>query len=180
MGDYYKGGLSTPVDGLLIEDFDRAAPRGVGNVKVAGNYAADLLPNMVSKTKGFPIGLYLDAKTQSTIEEFSTSNFVGILNDSKTYITPKTPSVLPSITNKSLMQIAKDQGYTVEQRNVDVDELENFDEVLAVGTAVTTTRRPSISLVSRERSDPRRSSSTKRCEQSRMERLRMFTDGMSR
>jgi branched-chain amino acid aminotransferase len=139
VGDYYKGGLASPVSALLIEDFDRAAPRGVGNVKVAGNYAADLLPNMLSKKKGFPIGLYLDAQTQSTIEEFSTSNFVGIDNTNKKYVTPKSPSVLPSITNKSLMAIAKDEGLTVEQRDIPVTELATFDEVLAVGTAVVVT-----------------------------------------
>lgn len=144
VGDYYKGGLAAPVDGLLIEDFDRAAPRGVGNVKVAGNYAADLLPNMKGKKKGYPIGLYLDAQTQSKIEEFSTSNFVGICSKTKTFVTPKSPSVLPSITNKSLMTIAKDEGLKVEQRDIPVDELSTFDEVLAVGTAVVVTPVGSI------------------------------------
>ena len=139
VGDYYKGGLAAPVNALLIEDFDRAAPLGVGAVKVAGNYAADLLPNMLSKQQGFPIGLYLDAKTHANIEEFSTSNFVGIDNDTNTYITPKSPSVLPSITNKSLMQLAADEGMKVEARNIPVQELDNLDEVLAVGTAVVVT-----------------------------------------
>eukprot|EP00563_Minutocellus_polymorphus_P000078 CAMPEP_0181039730 /NCGR_PEP_ID=MMETSP1070-20121207/10648_1 /TAXON_ID=265543 /ORGANISM="Minutocellus polymorphus, Strain NH13" /LENGTH=414 /DNA_ID=CAMNT_0023117647 /DNA_START=28 /DNA_END=1272 /DNA_ORIENTATION=- len=139
VGDYYKGGLASPCDALIIEDFDRAAPRGVGNVKVAGNYAADLLPNMLGKKKGYPIGLYLDAQTQTNVEEFSTSNFVGIDNDAKKYVTPKSPSVLPSITNKSLMQIAADEGYEVERRDIPVEEMERFDEVLAVGTAVVVT-----------------------------------------
>jgi len=144
VGDYYKGGLSSPVNALLIEDFDRAAPRGVGSVKVAGNYAADLLPNMLSKKKGFPVGLYLDAQTQSFVEEFSTSNFVGIDNAANKYVTPKSPSVLPSITNKSLMQIAADEGLVVEERPIPVEELESFDEVLAVGTAVVVTPVGSI------------------------------------
>jgi branched-chain amino acid aminotransferase len=144
VGDYYKGGLSSPVDGLIIEDFDRAAPRGVGAVKVAGNYAADLMPNMLSKKKGYPIGLYLDAKTQTVIEEFSTSNFVGIDNSQKKYVTPKSPSVLPSITNKSLMTIAEAEGLTVEERDIHVEELKTFDEVLAVGTAVVVTPVGSI------------------------------------
>lgn len=147
VGDYYKGGLASPVDGLLITDFDRAAPRGVGNVKVAGNYAADLLPNMVSKSKGFPIGLYLDAKTQSMVEEFSTSNFVGIDSKNNKYVTPKSESVLPSITNKSLMTIAKDEGMTVEEREVPIAELESFDEVLACGTAVVVTPVGSITML---------------------------------
>lgn len=127
VGDYYKGGLASPVDALLVKDFDRAAPRGVGNVKVAGNYAADLLPNMLSKKKGFPILLYVDAATRSMVEEFSTSNFVGIDNASNKYVTPKSPSVLPSITNKSLMTIAADEGLTVEEREVPVEELTTFD-----------------------------------------------------
>jgi branched-chain amino acid aminotransferase len=144
VGDYYKGGLSSPVDGLIVQDFDRAAPLGVGSVKVAGNYAADLLPNMLSKKKGYPIGLYLDAKTRTLVEEFSTSNFVGIDNSQKKYVTPISPSVLPSITNKSLMQIAKDEGFTVEQRDIPVEEMKTFDEVLAVGTAVVVTPVGSI------------------------------------
>lgn len=139
VGDYYQGGLASPVDALIIEDFDRAAPRGVGNVKVAGNYAADLLPNMLGKKKGFPIGLYLDAATQTLVEEFSTSNFVGIDNGAKKYVTPKSPSVLPSITNKSLMTIARDEGFEVEERDIPVEEMADFDEVMACGTAVVVT-----------------------------------------
>lgn len=138
VGDYYKGGLTKPVDACLITDFDRAAPRGVGAAKVAGNYAADLLPNAQAKEMGFPIGLYLDAQTQTLVEEFSTSNFVGITKDNK-YVTPKSPSVLASITNKSLMQIAKDQGLVVEQREIPEHELADLNEVLAVGTAVVLT-----------------------------------------
>jgi len=144
VGDYYEGGLSAPVDGLLIEDYDRAAPRGVGNVKVAGNYAADLLPNMLAKKKGYPIGLYLDAGSQSMVEEFSTSNFVGIKTKENKFVTPKSPSVLPSITNKSLMTVAADEGLTVEARDVPVEELNEFDEVMAVGTAVVITPIGSI------------------------------------
>lgn len=143
-GDYYKGGLSQPVNAIIIDDYDRAAPRGVGNVKLAGNYAADLLPNMLAKKKGFPVGLYLDAATQTTIEEFSTSNFVGIDIKKNKFVTPKSGSVLPSITNKSLMTLASDEGLTVEARDIPVEELEAFEEVLAVGTAVVMTPVGSI------------------------------------
>jgi len=136
VGDYYKGGIK-PVPAMVIEDYDRAAPRGVGGVKVAGNYASDLLPNTLGKQKGFPIGLYLDSATQSCVEEFSTSNFIGLKDNS--YVTPKSPSVLPSITNKSLMQIAKDEGMKVEQRDIPIDELKTFNEVIACGTAVVVT-----------------------------------------
>ncbi|GMI17991.1 hypothetical protein TrLO_g9052 [Triparma laevis f. longispina] len=138
VGDYYKDGLA-PIPALVIEDYDRAAPRGVGNVKVAGNYVADLLPNMEGKKKGFPIGLYLDSSTQTTIEEFSTSNFIGINKRQNKYVTPKSSSVLPSITNKSLMALAADSGWKVEQREIPVEELKEFEEVIACGTAVVVT-----------------------------------------
>jgi len=150
VGDYYKGGLNKPVDGVIITDYDRAAPRGVGNVKVAGNYAADMLPNMLSKGKGYPISLYLDAATQGLVEEFSTSNFVGIDTEKSLYVTPKSRSVLPSITNKSLMTIAKDEGLTVEERDIPISEMESFDEVLAVGTAVVVTPVGSVTMLGEE------------------------------
>ena len=152
VGDYYKGGLASPVDGMIIRDFDRAAPRGVGNVKVAGNYAADLLPNQQSKKKGYPIGLYLDAATQTMVEEFSTSNFVGIDKENKKYITPYAErSVLPSITNKSLMTLAeKELGYTVERRNIQLEELSTFDEVVACGTAVVVTPVGSLTDINQD------------------------------
>mmetsp|Transcript_26052 Transcript_26052/g.54348 ORF Transcript_26052/g.54348 Transcript_26052/m.54348 type:complete len:420 (-) Transcript_26052:946-2205(-) len=161
VGDYYKGGLSSPVDCLIIEDFDRAAPRGVGAVKVAGNYAADLLPNMLSKKKGYQIGLYLDAATQTQIEEFSTSNFVGIDNLNKRLITPKSPSVLPSITNKSLMQIARDIGYDVQEREIPFEELASLDEILAVGTAVVVTPVGSVTRYQKKDGDDKEMSEIK-------------------
>lgn len=139
VGDYYHGGLAKPVNGLIVDEYDRAAPKGVGAAKVAGNYAADLIPNTEAKKKGYPICLYLDAATHTQVEEFSTSNFIGIDNENKRYVTPKSPSVLPSITNKSLQTIAKDEGMTVEKRDIDVAELTDFDEVIACGTAVVVT-----------------------------------------
>ncbi|KAI0567704.1 branched chain amino acid aminotransferase [Gracilaria domingensis] len=136
VGDYYKGGLS-PVTALVMQNYDRAAPNGVGHVKVAGNYAADLMPNLMGKSAGYPINLYLDAQNRRTIEEFGTSNFFGLKGN--TYVTPNSASVLPSITNKTLMQLAQDGGMVVEQREIDIDELEEFDEVGACGTAVVIT-----------------------------------------
>jgi branched-chain amino acid aminotransferase len=138
-GSYYKGGLAQPLNGLIVDEYDRAAPKGVGAVKVAGNYAADLIPNMGAKKEGFPICLYLDAATHTLVEEFSTSNFIGIDNENKKYVTPKSDSVLPSITNKCLQTIAKDECMTVEQRAIEVSELPTFDEVIACGTAVVVT-----------------------------------------
>lgn len=139
VADYYKGGLK-PVPAVVIDGYDRAAPRGVGNVKVAGNYASDLLPNVAAKKAGYPIGLYLDAKSNSYVEEFSTSNFLAI-DDKGAYVTPKSDAILESITNKSLMELAKDEGLDVQVRPVKVDEISSgkFKEVAACGTAVVVT-----------------------------------------
>ena len=137
VGAYYKGGI-TPVDALIMDDFDRAAPLGTGHVKVAGNYAAGLTPAKFAKDRGFPINLFLDAKTHQFIDEFGTSNFIGITPDGK-YVTPRSASTLPSITNNSLMQLAADMGLSVEQRDISIDELDQFAEVGACGTAVIIT-----------------------------------------
>lgn len=137
VGDYYKGGAKANT-AVVMEDYDRAAPKGVGHVKVAGNYAADMLPNMLAKKAGYPIGLYLDAKTNTLVEEFSTSNFFAVTKDNK-FVTPDSPAVLPSITNKSLMELAADIGMVVEQRPVPLTEVTSFKEVAACGTAVVVT-----------------------------------------
>eukprot|EP00981_Chlorochromonas_danica_P011251 scaffold3827_cov191-Ochromonas_danica.AAC.1 len=123
VADYYIGGWH-PVHGIVVDSFDRAAPKGVGNVKVAGNYAADILPNTLAKKKGFPIALYLDAKTNTFVEEFSTSNFIAI-DKNGAFVTPKSNAILPSVTNKSLMQIAADEGHEVQVRPVSIDEIVN-------------------------------------------------------
>lgn len=137
VGSYYKGGI-TPVEALIMEDSDRAAPHGTGHVKVGGNYAAGLKPAKIAKERGFPINLFLDAATHTHIDEFGTSNFIGITKDG-TYVTPNSHSVLPSITNKSLIQLAKDMDIPVERRPVAVEELADFAEVGACGTAVVIT-----------------------------------------
>ena len=139
VSDYYRTEWN-PVPALVIEDYDRAAPKGVGNVKVAGNYAADLLPNMEAKKHGFPIALYLDAKTHTFIEEFSTSNFIGVTIHQQ-YITPKSEAILESITNLSLMDLAAEEGFDVQRRDIAIEELfqEKFTEIGACGTAVVLT-----------------------------------------
>ena len=136
VGPYYKGGFK-PVKALVVEQFDRAAPVGVGDCKVGGNYAAGLRGERYGKEHGYPVVLYLDAKEKRYIDEFSTSNFIAIRNN--TYITPKSISILPSITNDSLSIIAQDMGMIVERRAVEASELETFDEVGAVGTAAVIT-----------------------------------------
>ena len=132
---------------LVVEEFDRAAPSGVGDVKVGGNYAAGLRGSEYGHDKGFPVVLYLDPKEKKYIDEFSTSNFIAIKGNS--YITPKSESILPSITNKSLSEIAADMGMVVERRSVTIDEIESFDEIGAVGTAAVIT--PISSITYRER-----------------------------
>lgn len=137
VGAYYKGGLQ-PVRALILDDWDRAAPHGMGDVKVGGNYAASLYAHEKAKSAGYPVELYLDAKTHNFVEEFATSNFIGIKADG-TYVTPDSHSVLPGVTNRTLMQIARDMGMTVEARPVPYDEIKTFKEVGACGTAVVVT-----------------------------------------
>lgn len=138
VGDYYQGGMGAPVTAVVMDDYDRAAPLGVGHVKVAGNYAADLLPNMKAKGDGYPVALYLDAQTHTLVEEFSTSNFVGITKAGE-FVTPDSAAVLPSITNKSLQVLAEDMGMPVQKRAVPVEELADMTEAAACGTAVVIT-----------------------------------------
>lgn len=137
VGAYYKGGLK-PVRAVIFDQYDRAAPQGMGDVKVAGNYAASLFAHERAKHEGWPVELYLDAKTHTKVEEFATSNFIGIKPDG-TYVTPDSHSVLPSVTNMSLKQIAADLGMKVEVRPIPFEEIKTFSEVAACGTAVVIT-----------------------------------------
>lgn len=136
-GAYYKGGLK-PVKSIIIDEYDRAAPLGMGDVKVAGNYAASLYAHEKAKKAGYPVELYLDAKTHQYVEEFATSNFLGIKPDG-TYVTPDSHSVLPSVTNDTLKQLAADFGMKVETRPIPYEELSTFSEIAACGTAVVVT-----------------------------------------
>ncbi len=137
VGPYYKGGMK-PVKAWISDAYDRAAPCGTGSIKVAGNYAASLKPTKIAKQKDCQVALFLDAKTRSYIEEFGTSNFIAVTADNK-YVTPKSPSILESITNISLRELARDIGLTVEHRPVPLEELNDFAEVGACGTAVVIT-----------------------------------------
>lgn len=142
VGPYYKNGFS-PVDALILEGYDRAAPRGTGQSKVAGNYAASLKSTLEAKARGFPINLYLDAREGKYIDEFGTSNFIAITRDNQ-YLTPDSPSILPSITNDSLRQLAADMGLSVVQQPIPVDDLGQFVEVGACGTAAIITPIASV------------------------------------
>jgi len=142
VGAYYKGGLQT-IDGIVVDGFDRAAPAGVGNIKVAGNYAPDVQPSAKYKEQGYPICLYLDAKENAYVEEFSTSNFLGVTQEG-VLVTPSSPSILPSCTKAVVLQLARDLGIPVEVRPVPWSEVASFKEVAACGTAVVLTPIKSI------------------------------------
>lgn len=132
VGPYFKGGFSTNPY-VIIREYDRSAPLGTGIYKVGGNYAASLRANQKAHDMGYSCEFYLDAKEKKYIDEAGAANFFGIKNN--TYITPKSTSILPSITNKSLMQLAEDMGMTVERRQIPEEELETFEEAGACGTA---------------------------------------------
>ncbi len=136
VGPYFKEGFN-PVSIQIARDYDRAAPQGTGSIKVGGNYAGSLQPSERAKAEGFASVLFLDAKENKYIDEAGPANFFGIKGNK--YITPESTSILPSITNKSIMQLAKDEGLEVEQRKVPVEELEEFEEVGACGTAAIIT-----------------------------------------
>ncbi|MFW5644457.1 MAG: branched-chain amino acid aminotransferase [Bacteroidota bacterium] len=132
VGPYFKEGFK-PVDIMICRGFDRAAPLGTGNIKVGGNYAASMLSVEQAHQNGYATALYLDAKEKKYIDECGPANFFGIKGN--TYITPESSSILPSITNKSLMTLAEDMGMKVERRRVPVEELAELDEAGACGTA---------------------------------------------
>lgn len=132
VGAYFKEGIK-PISVAIDREQDRAAPRGTGDVKVGGNYAASLLSGENAHRLGYSNVMYLDAAEHKYIEECGAANFFGIKNGK--YITPKSTSVLPSITNKSLRQLARDMGLEVEDRQIPVEELATFEECGACGTA---------------------------------------------
>jgi len=145
VGPYFKEGFN-PVSMQLVKDIDRAAPRGTGNIKVGGNYAGSLRALSRAQQEGFASAIFVDAKEQKYIDECGPANFFGIKDN--TYITPKSDSILPSITNKSLMQLAEHLGFKVERRPVTIEEIEHFEEVGACGTAAVIS--PIKKIVDRE------------------------------
>ena len=133
----YVGGALDAVDVVIARNYDRAAPNGSGSFKVGGNYACSLYSLNVAHEQGYKAVLYLDPSTKTKIDEFNSSNFFAIKDNR--YITPKSESILPSITNKSLEAVAAHLGMAVERREVLVDELSTFEEVGECGTAVVIT-----------------------------------------
>ncbi|KAI9020444.1 aminotransferase [Hyaloraphidium curvatum] len=164
VGDYYKGGV-TPAGmakALIPYHLDRAATYGVGHAKLGGNYSPGLKPTTAAKKRGYTVLLFLDAKTNSYIEEFATSNFIAITppdaNGKRHYATPSSQSILNSVTNQSLYEIAeKKLGWIVERRDISWDEVKSgaFNEVGAVGTAVVVTP---ISQIDRDVSESKQES----------------------
>jgi len=132
VGPYFKGRFATNPY-VIIREHDRSAPLGTGIYKVGGNYAASLKANNLAHEKGYACEFYLDAKEKKYMDECGAANFFGIKDN--TYVTPKSTSILPSITNKSLMQLAEDYGMKVERRQIPEEELATFEEAGACGTA---------------------------------------------
>ena len=133
VGAYFKGGMKP--SNFLVTDYDRAAPHGTGGVKVRGNYAASLLPHELAAKRQFADAIYLDPKTHTKIEEVGAANFFGITRDNK-FITPRSDSILPSITKYSLLHLAKERlGMETIEGDVYINELDKFAEAGACGTA---------------------------------------------
>lgn len=145
VGPYFKAGFK-PVKFQIAKDYDRAAPFGTGKYKVGGNYAASLVSGERAVKEGYSNCIYLNAATHEFIDEAGAANFFGIKNN--TYCTPASSSILPSITNMSLCQIAEDLGMKVERRPIPVEELSEFEEVAACGTAAVIS--PINEIVDRE------------------------------
>lgn len=132
VGPYFKEGFK-PTNICIMREFDRVAPKGTGRWKVGGNYAASLEAGEKAHELGYSAVLYLDPKEKKYLDECGPANFFAI-KDGK-YITPASDSILPSITNKSLMQLAEDMGITVERRHIPLEELAEIQEAAACGTA---------------------------------------------
>ena len=133
----YVGGALDAIDVVVARNYDRAAPNGSGSFKGGGNYACSLKSLNIAHEQGYKAVLYLDPATKTHIDEFNSSNFFAIKGNK--YITPKSDSILPSITNMSLETVAAHLGMEVERRPVPVEELSTFEEVGECGTAVVIT-----------------------------------------
>ena len=136
VGPYFKEGFK-PAKVCIMREYDRAAPKGTGNIKVGGNYAASLVAGRKAQEVGYAGVLFLDPKEKKYIDECGPANFFGIKNN--TYITPVSDSILPSITNKSIQQLAGSMGIDVECRPVPIEELSTFEETAECGTAAVIT-----------------------------------------
>lgn len=133
VGPYFKGGAKPIV--IKVSDFDRAAPHGTGHIKAGLNYAMSLHAIEKAHEEGFSENMYLDAATRTKVEETGGANFIFVTKDGKV-VTPKSDSILPSITRRSIMYVAKEYlGLEVEEREVYIDEVKDFAECGLCGTA---------------------------------------------
>ena len=133
VGPYFKGGVK-PIT-IRISDFDRAAPNGTGHIKAGLNYAMSLYAIVDAHKQGFDENMYLDAATHTKVEETGGANFIFVTGDNKV-VTPKSGSILPSITRRSLMYVAKEYlGLETEEREIYKEELKDFAECGLCGTA---------------------------------------------
>ena len=133
VGPYFKGGAK-PIT-IKVSDFDRAAPNGTGHVKAGLNYAMSLHAIVTAHEEGFDENMYLDPKTRTKVEETGGANFIFVTKDNKV-VTPKSDSILPSITRRSLIYVAKEYlGLEVEEREVLLEEVKDFAECGLCGTA---------------------------------------------
>jgi len=133
VGPYFKGGAKPIV--IKVSDYDRAAPHGTGNIKAGLNYAMSLYPITVAHEEGFAENMYLDAATRTKVEETGGANFIFITKDG-TLVTPKSDSILPSITRRSICYVAENiLGMKVEHREVEFAEVKDFAECGLCGTA---------------------------------------------
>ncbi len=133
VGPYFKGGVK-PIT-IRISDFDRAAPNGTGHIKAGLNYAMSLYAIVDAHKQGYDENMYLDAATRTKVEETGGANFIFVTKDHKV-VTPKSPSILPSITRRSLMYVAKEYlGLETQEREIYKDELKDFAECGLCGTA---------------------------------------------
>ena len=131
VGPYFKGGIR-PIDVAIDREQDRVAACGTGDVKIGANYAASLLPYRHARELGYSSVLFLDPKEHRYLDECVAANFFAIRDN--TYITPRSQTILPSITNKTLRQVALDMGMKVEERPIPVEELATFEECGCCGT----------------------------------------------
>ena len=133
VGPYFKGGAKPTT--IKVSDFDRAAPHGTGHIKAGLNYAMSLHAIVTAHAEGFDENMYLDAATRTKVEETGGANFIFVTKDNKV-VTPKSNSILPSITRRSIMYVAKEYlGLEVEEREVFIDEVKDFAECGLCGTA---------------------------------------------
>lgn len=137
VGPYFKGGEKF-LKAVVYREFDRAGANGTGHVKAGGNYGSSMKSTVLAHKEGYDAVIYLDPREKTYIDECGAANFFGIKNN--TYYTPESTSILPSITNMSLLQLAQDMGMKTERTKIALTDLPTFDECAACGTAAILTK----------------------------------------